>query len=124
MWHHSTAGLPDDDAYIDVRSIYRLIDYGYRLGFHGHNHRTAAAIFQLQLRLPTAEEMAVVSVGSIAAGGRALPVGVHRQYNVMALDVPKRSVRVFVRESVTDLVFTSSPRAEFGGNAISTSHGQ
>lgn len=116
VWHHSTTGLPDDDAYIDVRSIYRLIDYGYRIGLHGHNHRTAATIFQLQLRLPTAEEMAVVSVGSIAAGGRALPAGVHRQYNVMSLDVPKRSVRVFVRESVSDLIFTSSPRAEFGGN--------
>jgi hypothetical protein len=113
VWHHSTSGGPTQQDFLDVGCIQRLMDYGFRVGLHGHHHRTAVNV--MTLRLPTEEQMAIVSTGSVAAGRWALPLGVGRQYNLIDLQPAKRQLRVYIREAVTDLIFVAAQRAELGG---------
>lgn len=115
VWHHSTGGPPAETDFLDVQQVHRLIDYGFRVGLHGHYHRTDAAV--MTLKLPTEEELALVSAGSLAAGRRELPVGVHRQYSLLQIDPAKRQLRVHVREAISDLIFAASARTELGGNS-------
>lgn len=115
VWHHSTAGPPAETDFLDVRHVHRLIDYGFRVGLHGHHHRTDAAV--MTLKLPTKEELALVSAGSLAAGHRELPAGVNRQYSLLQIQPAERQLRVHVREAISDLVFAASTRTELGGNS-------
>jgi hypothetical protein len=71
----------------------------------------------MNLRLPTSEEMALVSSGSLAAGTRELPAGVHRQYTILDIDPQKRRVTVHVREAIGDLIFAEVRRTELGGES-------
>jgi hypothetical protein len=112
-WHHSCSGAPADTGFLDVTSAHRLIDYGYRIAFHGHQHKTDA--IALPLKLPTREEMALISAGSLAAGHRELPTGVPRQYSLVELDTQQCKLRVHVREAISDLIFAESARTDLGG---------
>jgi hypothetical protein len=116
VWHHSVSGPPASTDFLDVQLVHRLIDYGYRVGLHGHHHRTDAAV--MTLRLPTKEELALVSAGSLAAGSRELPTGINRQYTVLGVDPAGHQMRVHVREAIGDLIFAASPRTEFGGESF------
>lgn len=114
VWHHSIDGAPSSNDYLDRSVIHQLIDYGYRVGFHGHQHRGDGV--SVELRLPTSERFAAVSAGSFAAWGRDLPNGVARQYNVVEIDSAKSTVLVRVRESIGPSVFAESTRADLGGS--------
>ena len=115
VWHHSTVGPPAETDYLDVRHVHRLIDYGFRIGLHGHHHRTDANV--MTLKLPTSEELALVSAGSLAAGRRELPVGVHRQYSLLQIEPSECRLRVHVREAISDLIFAANSRTELGGQS-------
>ena len=39
VWHHNTEGLPARSDYMDPETLQNLIDRGFSLGFHGHQHR-------------------------------------------------------------------------------------
>jgi hypothetical protein len=39
VWHHNTEGLPIQSDYMDPDILQNLIDRGFSLGFHGHQHR-------------------------------------------------------------------------------------
>lgn len=39
VWHHNAEGLPTQSDYMDPDLIQNLIDRGFSLGFHGHQHR-------------------------------------------------------------------------------------
>jgi hypothetical protein len=69
----------------------------------------------MTLKLPSSEEMALVGVGTLAAGSTQLPTGVHRQYNLLEIWPEKRRLCVHMREAVSDVIFAASSRAEFGG---------
>jgi hypothetical protein len=114
VWHHSTAGPPADTDFLDIRHVHRLMDYGFRVGLHGHHHRTDAAV--MTLKLPTQEEFVLVSAGSLAAGRRELPPGVNRQYSLLEIRPASRQLRVHVREAISDLIFAASARTELGGH--------
>lgn len=114
VWHHSTSGPPQRNDYLDLSSVRKLVDYGYRLGLHGHQHRAETSV--ATLRLPTTEEMALVSAGSLCVGHRELPLGVNRQYNILSVSPPARTARLHIREAVGEsLIYASSSRTEFGG---------
>jgi hypothetical protein len=114
VWHHSTSGPPERNDYLDLSSVRKLVDYGYRLGLHGHQHRAETSV--ATLRLPTTEEMALVSAGSLCAGHRDLPPGVNRQYNILSVSPPTRKARLHIREAIGEsLIYASSLRTEFGG---------
>ncbi len=118
VWHHSLVGGPRARDYMDQRVIHQLIDFGFSLGLHGHQHYPGAAPYEL--RLPNRTSMAVVGAGSLAVGDSELPMGERRQFNVVVLDPHEEKVTVNVRAMSREGVFMGSHRDDFGGNTFST----
>ena len=88
---------------MDVHHIKTLIDRGYRLGLHGHQHKPDAQ--RHNLFLSGLQTMSVVSAGSLCAGSRDLPHGFVRQYNVIEINDDFMRARVHVREMRYHSVF-------------------
>ena len=116
VWHHGVVGGPTANDYMDQRVIHRLIDLGFTVGLHGHHHYAATAPFEV--RLPNRTAMVVAGAGSLAVGDGELPMGEHRQFNVVVIDPDSSSVMVHVREMSPAGVFTGSHRSDFGGNSF------
>ena len=116
VWHHSIVGGPRASDYMDQRVIHRLVDFGFQVGLHGHQHYAAAAPFEL--RLPNLTSMTVVGAGSLAVGDQALPMGERRQFNVVVIDADNESITVHVRAMSPAGVFAGSHRDDFGGNTF------
>ena len=116
VWHHSLVGGPRARDYMDQRVTHQLIDFGFSLGLHGHQHYPGAAPYEL--RLPNQTSMAVVGAGSLAVGDRELPMGERRQFNVVVLDPHEEEVTVNVRAMSREGVFMGSHRDDFGGNTF------
>ena len=116
VWHHSIIGGPRAQDYMDARDIHRLIDFGFTVGLHGHQHYPGAAPFEL--RLPNLASMVVVAGGSIAVGDSELPMGEQRQFNVVVIDPSSGSITVHVRAMSRGGVFAGSHRDDFGGNTF------
>ena len=114
VWHHSIAGGPRAHDYMDQRIVHRLIDFGFSVGLHGHQHYPEAAPFEL--RLPNLTSMAVVGAGSLAVGDYELPMGERRQFNLVVIDPDKESITVHVRGMSPAGVFIGFHRDDFGGN--------
>jgi len=111
-WHHNIERPPPAIDYLDPVTVAEMIGKGFRLGLHGHQHRATAT--HRYVRLPDEERMAVISAGSLCAGGPELPTGVNRQYNVIQIADDFHSARVHIREMVTGTVFAPARRTEFG----------
>ena len=118
VWHHSLVGGPRARDYMDQRVTHQLIDFGFSLGLHGHQHYPGAAPYEL--RLPNQTSMAVVGAGSLAVGDRELPMGERRQFNVVVLDPHEEEVTVNVRAMSPEGVFMGSHRDDFGGHTFIT----
>ena len=116
VWHHSIVGGPRENDYMDQRVIHKLIDFGFSVGLHGHQHYPGAAPFELHL--PNLTSMAVVGAGSIAVGDRELPTGERRQFNIVVIDPASNSITVHVRAMSSGGVFTGSHRDDFGGETF------
>ena len=116
VWHHNIAGPPNADDYLNIDQIHKLIDYGFRLGLHGHQHRSELVLHKLGL--PDYGDMAVISAGSLAAGNAELPRGVNRQYNMIQLKDDLAGARVHIREEELGL-FGPRRLNIFGGNSFS-----
>jgi hypothetical protein len=116
VWHHNVEGAPHTSDYMDVSAVYRMIGKGFRLGLHGHQHRSE--MMQRYIHLPEQAPMAVVSAGSLCAGRRELPIGVNRQYNILELNEELAAARVHVREMAIATVFGQGRRTEFGGKSF------
>ncbi len=112
VWHHSYSGPPSRSDYLDIATVRTLLDYGYRIGLHGHQHRAGFSV--VPLRLPTSEQMALVAAGSLCVGHRELPVGINRQYNLLDIDLSIDSIRVHLREAIGELIFAEGRRVENG----------
>ena len=113
VWHHGIEGSPYRTDYMDISVVQGMIGRGFRLGMHGHQHK-AQAMAQA-IRLPDQERMAVVSAGSLCAGANDLPVGTHRQYNILEIAEDFCSVRTHVRAMTVANLFSRSQLVEFGG---------
>lgn len=118
VWHHSVVGGPRSHDYMDQRVIHKLIDFGFSVGMHGHQHYPWAAPFEL--RLPNLTSMVVVGAGSLAVGDRELPMGERRQFNVVEIDSDRESITIHVRAMSPAGVFAGSHRDDFGGNTFVT----
>ena len=114
VWHHNIVGGPRVQDYMDERVIHRLIDFGFNVGLHGHQHYPRAAPFELNL--PNLTSMVVVGAGSLAVGDHDLPTGEGRQFNIVEIDHDSRSVTVHVRAMSASGVFVGDHRNDFGGN--------
>ena len=113
VWHHGVQGGPAAVDYMDIDLVWRLISSDFRLGLHGHQHRSEA--MPHQIRLPEPRSMVLVSAGSLCAGPRELPTGTNRQYNVIELNGSLDEVRVHVRELGIAMQFGPRHLAAFGG---------
>ena len=114
VWHHSIVGRPREHDYMDQRIVHRMIDFGFVVGLHGHQHYSGAAPFEL--RLPNLTTMVVIGAGSLAVGDGELPMGERRQFNIVVIDPESKSITVHVRAMSPAGVFTGSHRDDFGGN--------
>lgn len=116
VWHHNTAGPPNAEDYMNVEQVRSFIDYGFRLGLHGHQHRSELVMHELGI--PEHGTLAVLSAGSLAAGQAELPRGVNRQYNIVELYEDLGGARLHLREIEAG---TFGPRRlnAFGGRSYS-----
>jgi len=114
VWHHSVVGGPRDQDYMDQRIVHRLIDFGFNVGLHGHQHHAGATPHEL--RFPDLSSMVVVGAGSLAVGDNQLPAGECRQFNLIVIDAESETITVHVRGMTSGGVFTSLNRPDFSGN--------
>ena len=116
VWHHNIVGGPRTSDYMDQRVVHKLIDFGFSIGLHGHQHYPGAAPFEL--RLPNLTSMTVIGAGSLAVGDNELPMGERRQFNIVVIDPQSESITVHVRSMSSGGVFSGSHRDDFGGNTF------
>ena len=113
VWHHSIEGSPYRTDYMDMDVVRSLVGRGFRLGLHGHQHKSQ--VTAREIHLPDRERMAVVSAGSLCASPYELPVGIPRQYNILEIAGDFCSVRTHVREMIVANLFSRAQLLEFGG---------
>jgi len=114
VWHHDVQGPPMRSDYMNQDTVRLMIDKGFRLGLHGHMHRSDA----LPHFLYTSHDkhiMALIGCGSLCAASTDLPTGIGRQYNVVEIADDYRWARVHVREMNVPLVFSAGRLVALGG---------
>ena len=97
VWHHNTEGPPIQLDYMDPDIVQNLIDGGFSLGFHGHQHKPQ--FLDTRFRHGLDRRITVISAGTLC-GGAAFRFG--RAYNVIELDTEQRSGRLHLREMQND----------------------
>lgn len=115
VWHHDVAGPPRRSDYMDSAVVKLMIDRGFRLGLHGHQHKANAAPEWLYTARRTS--MVVVSAGSLCAGTYDIPRGVCREYNVIEIDPTYAKARVHVREAKVTNIFAAGRFIDIGGES-------
>ena len=134
VWHHNTEGPPTDFDYMDPDIVQNLIDSGFSLGFHGHQHKPE--FLDTRFRHGPDRRITIISAGTLCGDG-AFRFG--RAYNVVEIDVENRTGRLHLREmqnhnlqmpiwgarslppnrtSYQDLTFDPPPEAISRGNRI------
>lgn len=113
VWHHDFHGSPLRTDYMDQGAIDLLLDKGFRLGIHGHQHKSETKPFHQFLQ--NDEKMVIISAGSLTAGKSELPSGYNRQYNILELNLEMRKIRVHIREMVSSGVFSKGRHTFMGG---------
>ena len=97
VWHHDTDGSPSRNDYMDPDFIQNLIDRGFSLGLHGHQHRPRH--LDTKFRHGIERRITLISAGTLC--GRP-DSGHKRAYNVIELDTTERTGRLHVREMQND----------------------
>jgi Calcineurin-like phosphoesterase len=115
VWHHDVAGPPRRSDYMDSAVVKLMIDRGFRLGLHGHQHKANAAPDWVYTARRTS--MVVVSAGSLCAGTYDIPRGVSREYNVIEIDSSYAKARVHVREAKVSNIFAAGRFIDIGSES-------
>jgi hypothetical protein len=97
VWHHNTEGLPMQTDYMNAGVLQNLIDCGFSLGLHGHQHKPQ--FLDTRFRYGSDVRITVISAGTLC-GSSSYRFG--RAYNVIELDIPSCSGRLHVREMQND----------------------
>lgn len=117
FWHH---GLESADYGVDHINrgevLPLLIDHGYVLGLHGHQHQSNIVSYVYHLN--PKRFMPIISAGSLCAEPQSIPSGHRRQYNLIEVDEVSFKVTVHVREWYANTSFTSAKLQEFGGKKL------
>ena len=116
VWHHNVEGGPRAHDYMDQHVLHRMMDFGFSIGLHGHQHYPGARPFELKSLGGTS--MAVIGAGSLSVGNSELPMGERRQFNIVVIDPDTTTITVHVRGMSSAGVFTASHRDDFGGNSF------
>jgi len=113
LWHHSINGIPGRSDFMDPDTVKLLIDKGFHVGFHGHQHHADAS--PVSLVTSDKRSMAVISAGSLGATGRELPTGHKQQYNLVVVSDSFSTAIVYVREMYLRGVFGPGRLLSLGG---------
>ena len=97
VWHHNIEGPPHQVDYMDPAVVQVLIDSGFSLAFHGHQHKPQ--FLDTRFRYGVNRHLTVVSAGTIA-GSPAYGFG--RTYNIVQLDTETRTGHLHIREMQQD----------------------
>ena len=97
VWHHNIEGPPLQVDYMDPDIVQNLIDRGFSLGFHGHQHKPQ--FLDTRFRHGLERRISVISAGTLS-GTAAFRFG--RAYNLIELDVEKGVGCLHVREMQND----------------------
>ena len=97
VWHHNTEGPPVRSDYMDPDLIQNLIDRGFSLGLHGHQHRPQ--YLDTRFRHGIERNITVVSAGTLC-GEPNFRHG--RAYNIIEFSTAERQGRLHVREMQND----------------------
>jgi hypothetical protein len=97
VWHHNTEGVPMQSDYMDPDMLQHLIDGGFSLGFHGHQHRPQ--FLDTRFKYGGDRQITVISAGTLC-GSASFRFG--RAYNLIELDVDGRKGRLHLREMQND----------------------
>jgi len=97
VWHHNVRGSPLEANYMDSRCLKNLIEAGFSLGFHGHQHYTEVIEEYLSCLL-TGDKSYFISTGTLCGNRYQLPSGKPRQYNIIQVDQGQMKAIVHVRE--------------------------
>jgi predicted MPP superfamily phosphohydrolase len=97
VWHHNTEGIPMQFDYIDPDILQNLIDRGFSLGFHGHQHKPQ--FIDCRFRYGGDRRITVIAAGTLCGG--AAP-RFARAYNVIELDLGQLTGRLHLRQMQND----------------------
>lgn len=84
VWHHNTSGPPSRTDYLDSAVLQVLIDSGFSIGFHGHQHKPQ--FIDERFQFGSNRKITLISAGTLCAGPKALPPGQARAYNLVEID--------------------------------------
>lgn len=97
VWHHNTEGLPLQSDYMDSGLLQNLIDGGFSIGFHGHQHRPQ--FLDTRFRYGEDRRITVVSAGTLC-GDASFAHG--RAYNIVEIDTEACTGLLHLREMQND----------------------
>lgn len=121
VWHHNLAGGPKDSDYVEAEFLQSLMDGGFVLGFHGHQHRPQ--FIEHRFTADKEKAIAVISAGTLCGGPRTLPSGRMRAYNLICIDTGTGRCSLHVRDmknsNFSSPVWGASSVPEFGGSSMS-----
>ena len=95
-WHHNTSGGPTQADYMDADVLQLMIDEGFSIGFHGHQHKPQ--FIEDRREFGGARKITVISAGTLCAGRQELPTGQTRAYNILELDTSTHKATLHVRK--------------------------
>lgn len=116
FWHHSLESSEYGVDHLNRNEVLPLlIDQGYVLGLHGHQHRSGVVSFAYHL--DPERFMPVTSCGSLCANPYSIPPGYRRQYNLIEINEIDCEAKIHVREWFNNTSLTSAKLQEFGGKS-------
>lgn len=119
-WHHNLSGGPRDSDYVGADFLQSLMDGGFSIGLHGHQHRPQ--FLEHRFTADRRRAIAIVSAGTLCGGPRTLPSGRRRAYNLVTIDRERGlgtlTVREMKNEGFSNPVWGDAYVAEFSGASI------
>jgi hypothetical protein len=97
VWHHNTEGLPNYTDYLDPDILQNLIERGFSLGFHGHQHKPQ--FLDTKFRYQGSRRLTVISAGTLCGGAS---YRFARAYNVVEIDTEEMKGSLHLREMQND----------------------
>lgn len=98
VWHHDIQGYPPRTDFMDTRVLQFLMDKGFHLGLHGHNH--SSDIFEARFSIDENMKMNLFGCGSLGAPRDTIPLGEGRQYGLLELDRGDMTMRYHLRKAL------------------------
>jgi hypothetical protein len=82
--------------YLDAENLQVLIDSGFSIGFHGHQHKPQ--FIEERLQFGVNRKITIISAGTLCAGPGQLPTGHTRAYNLLEIDTEQLTAKLHVRQ--------------------------